>query len=519
MATDGIGASVRRKEDYRFITGGGPTPTTSTGPGQVYAYFVRSPHAHARINGIDKSRAAAAPGVLAVLDRRRRQGGQLGRADLRLDGQVQGRLRHEGRAAPDPGPGQGALRRRPRRLRGRRDLPSGQGRGRAGRGRLRRAAGLRRDRACPRPGPAAGPRRHRAQHGLRVGARRPGGGRSGDRQRRPRHHGRAGQQPPGAERDRAARRDRRVRSRHRRLHALHHEPEPACRAAGDRGLRRRGARAQAARDRARRRRRLRLQDLHLRRGVRLPARRQEARPAGQVDRASAARASSPTRTAATTSPRPSWRWTPTATSPRSRSTPSPTWAPISRPSRRACRPTSTRRCSPGSTRRRRSIARSMRSTPTPRRSTPTAAPGGRRPPICSRRIVETAARETGRDPAELRRKNFIPKDAFPYQTPVALQYDTGDYEASLDKALELADYTELRRAGAPPRRPRASCAASASPATSRPAASRPRRWSARSAAASACGRAPRSASPTPASSRCSPAPTATARATRPPSPS
>jgi carbon-monoxide dehydrogenase large subunit len=62
-------------------------------------------------------------------------------------------------------------------------------------------------------------------------------------------------------------------------------------------------------------------------------------------------------------------------------------------------------------------------------------------------IVETAARETGRDPAELRRRNFVPKDAFPYQTPVALMYDTGDYEASLDKALELADY-----AGFPSRR-------------------------------------------------------------------
>jgi carbon-monoxide dehydrogenase large subunit len=55
-------------------------------------------------------------------------------------------------------------------------------------------------------------------------------------------------------------------------------------------------------------------------------------------------------------------------------------------------------------------------------------------------IVETAARETGRDPAELRRRNFIPTDAFPYQTPVALQYDTGDYAASLDEALRLADY-------------------------------------------------------------------------------
>ena len=55
-------------------------------------------------------------------------------------------------------------------------------------------------------------------------------------------------------------------------------------------------------------------------------------------------------------------------------------------------------------------------------------------------IVETAARETGRDPAELRRINFIPKDGFPYQTPVALQYDTGDYEAHLNAALEVADY-------------------------------------------------------------------------------
>ena len=54
------------------------------------------------------------------------------------------------------------------------------------------------------------------------------------------------------------------------------------------------------------------------------------------------------------------------------------------------------------------------------------------------RIVERAARELGMDPAELRRKNFI--DEFPYQTPVALEYDTGDYVASLDKALEMADY-------------------------------------------------------------------------------
>ncbi|SMF77826.1 xanthine dehydrogenase, molybdenum binding subunit apoprotein [Tistlia consotensis] len=56
------------------------------------------------------------------------------------------------------------------------------------------------------------------------------------------------------------------------------------------------------------------------------------------------------------------------------------------------------------------------------------------------RLVEIAARETGRDPAELRRLNFIKPDQFPYQTPVALMYDIGDYEPSLDKALSMIDY-------------------------------------------------------------------------------
>jgi carbon-monoxide dehydrogenase large subunit len=53
------------------------------------------------------------------------------------------------------------------------------------------------------------------------------------------------------------------------------------------------------------------------------------------------------------------------------------------------------------------------------------------------RLVETAARELKIDPAELRRKNFI--RSFPYQTPVALQYDTGNYDATLDAALDLSD--------------------------------------------------------------------------------
>ena len=56
------------------------------------------------------------------------------------------------------------------------------------------------------------------------------------------------------------------------------------------------------------------------------------------------------------------------------------------------------------------------------------------------RIVDLAAKELGVDPAELRRKNMIQPADFPYQTPVALEYDIGDYEASLNKALEMADY-------------------------------------------------------------------------------
>ncbi len=61
------------------------------------------------------------------------------------------------------------------------------------------------------------------------------------------------------------------------------------------------------------------------------------------------------------------------------------------------------------------------------------------------RIVETAARELGLDPAELRRRNFI--RSFPYATPVGLTYDTGDYDATLNRAVQLADVAgfEARR--------------------------------------------------------------------------
>jgi carbon-monoxide dehydrogenase large subunit len=59
------------------------------------------------------------------------------------------------------------------------------------------------------------------------------------------------------------------------------------------------------------------------------------------------------------------------------------------------------------------------------------------------RLVETAAREMKLDPAEIRRRNFI--KTFPYQTPVALQYDTGDYEATLSAAMKMADVAGFQK--------------------------------------------------------------------------
>ena len=63
------------------------------------------------------------------------------------------------------------------------------------------------------------------------------------------------------------------------------------------------------------------------------------------------------------------------------------------------------------------------------------------------RLVDAIAHDTGIDRIELRRRNFIPANAFPYQTPVALQYDSGNYETTLAAALKAADY-----AGFPARR-------------------------------------------------------------------
>ena len=64
------------------------------------------------------------------------------------------------------------------------------------------------------------------------------------------------------------------------------------------------------------------------------------------------------------------------------------------------------------------------------------------------RVIDQMTRELGLDPFEVRRKNFLTPDMFPYTTPVGLVYDTGNYQATLDKVIEMADVAgfEARRA-------------------------------------------------------------------------
>ncbi len=74
---------------------------------------------------------------------------------------------------------------------------------------------------------------------------------------------------------------------------------------------------------------------------------------------------------------------------------------------------------------------------------PTAAYRGAGRPVSSyaiERLIDQAAHELGRDPAEFRRANFVPRHAFPYRIVTGFEYDCGDFEAVLDHALQAADW-------------------------------------------------------------------------------
>jgi carbon-monoxide dehydrogenase large subunit len=68
------------------------------------------------------------------------------------------------------------------------------------------------------------------------------------------------------------------------------------------------------------------------------------------------------------------------------------------------------------------------------------------------RLVDIFAREIGMDPVEIRRKNFIPADKFPYTTATGLTYDSGNYPGALDKALGMLDYEAFRKTQADARK-------------------------------------------------------------------
>src|SRR5439155_8196261 len=61
------------------------------------------------------------------------------------------------------------------------------------------------------------------------------------------------------------------------------------------------------------------------------------------------------------------------------------------------------------------------------------------------RLMDIVALELGKAPEEVRRKNFIPPSAFPYKAPTGQNYDSGEYDRALTKALQLARYTDLRK--------------------------------------------------------------------------
>jgi carbon-monoxide dehydrogenase large subunit len=79
--------------------------------------------------------------------------------------------------------------------------------------------------------------------------------------------------------------------------------------------------------------------------------------------------------------------------------------------------------------------------------------GGPEAAFCLERTIDLIARDLQLDPAAVRRKNFIPPEAFPYETPTGLTYDSGAYAQALDRALELSEYprwrAQSRQPGAP----------------------------------------------------------------------
>ena len=266
-------------------------------------------------------------------------------------------------------------------------------------------------------------------------------GRQGVRRRRGRDQPAHGQPPPRAERDGAARRGRALGAGQGDDDHLVVDAEPAHPEDDDRGDERPGP-ASGARDRAGSRRRLRRQDQHLRRGVRR----------ARWSRRSSACRSSGSRIAPKRSSRPRTGATSSATSTSRRSKDGKVLglkmrliADIGAYNMllTAAIPTLTMLMANGTY-----DIPAIRTTLTEvfTNKTPTDAYRGAGRPEATyflERAMDMLARELKMDPAELRRKNFIPPNKFPYQTQMGAVYDSGDYEKALDAALKAANWDGL----------------------------------------------------------------------------
>ena len=491
--TELIGARVRRVEDPRLLRGEARYLDDLKLPGAAHVAILRSPYAHARIRSIDTDRAAAAPGVVAVFTGRDFEhlnplpcAWQAAGVDnfvvtpraLEIDhvtftGAGVAAIVAETREAAEDALALIDVDWEP----------------------LEPVVDVER---AVSGGGAADPRGRRPQRRLRMVGRRRRGGRERARRRRRRRRAAARQPAPDPDADRGARRGGAVRAGLGRLHGLDDVAGAARDAPPDDRVRVRDRRDEDARDRAAGRRRLRVEDLPLPRVRARRGARGEGRPARSSGSRRGARTTSRRRTAATTSR--------TCGSGRSRTARSSgSTCGRSRTSAASC---STVAGGIPTTLYARVLSGAYRIPAIHCHVTGVytntgmvdAYRGAGRPEATYvlERAVDLVARRLGLDPADVRRRNFIPSDEFPYDPGIlnGLAYDTGDYEQALDRALELVGYDDFRAEQADGARARAATSASGSRATSRCAGSRRRSGSARAARGGArrSGRARTSAS-------------------------
>jgi xanthine dehydrogenase molybdopterin-binding subunit B len=178
-AETGIGAAVTRKEDGRFLTGKGRYTDDIDHHGQTHAYFLRSPHAHATINGIDSAAASASDGVVAIYTSAEATAEEVG-------GLICGWVITDKNGEPHKNPAHPVLAISKVRYVGdpvavviAETAAQAKDAAEKNRGRLRRPAGQHQPGDDARRRRAATPRRCTRQLVLRLGTRRWGGGRGG----------------------------------------------------------------------------------------------------------------------------------------------------------------------------------------------------------------------------------------------------------------------------------------------------------------------------------------------------